>query len=33
MYCTRKVTDDLIWVGADDRRLACFEGVGFSPLV
>lgn len=27
MYCTRKVTDDLTWVGADDRRLAMFEGV------
>lgn len=27
MYCTRKVADDLIWVGADDRRLAMFEGV------
>ena len=27
MHCTRKVTDDLIWIGADDRRLACFEGV------
>ena len=25
MYCTRKVADDLIWVGADDRRLAMFE--------
>ena len=31
MYCTRKVTDDLIWVGADDRRLACFEGVCGVP--
>ena len=31
MYCTRKVTDDLIWVGADDRRLACFEGVYGVP--
>ena len=31
MYCTRKVTDDLLWVGADDRRLACFEGVYGVP--
>ena len=31
MHCTRKVQDDLIWVGADDRRLACFEGVYGVP--
>jgi len=31
MQCTRKVLDDLIWVGADDRRLACFEGVYGVP--
>ena len=31
MYCTRNVTEDLIWVGADDRRLACFEGVYGVP--
>ncbi|MCD8049582.1 MAG: FprA family A-type flavoprotein [Clostridia bacterium] len=31
MYCTRNVTDDLIWVGADDRRLAMFEGVYSVP--
>lgn len=31
MYCTRKVLDDLIWVGVDDRRLACFEGVYDVP--
>ncbi|MCD7846531.1 MAG: FprA family A-type flavoprotein [Oscillospiraceae bacterium] len=31
MYCTRKVTDDLLWVGADDRRLAMFEGVYSVP--
>ena len=31
MYCTRKVKEDLIWVGADDRRLACFEGVYGVP--
>ena len=27
MYCTRNVTKDLVWVGANDRRLALFEGV------
>jgi len=31
MYCTKKITDDLIWVGADDRRLAMFEGVYAVP--
>ena len=31
MYCTRKVTEDLIWVGANDRRLAMFEGVYSVP--
>ncbi len=31
MHCTRKVHDDLIWVGADDRRLVCFEGVYGVP--
>ena len=31
MYCTRSVTGDLIWVGADDRRLAMFEGVYSVP--
>lgn len=31
MHCTRKVLDDLIWVGADDRRVACFEGVYGVP--
>ncbi len=31
MYCTRKALDDLIWVGADDRRLVCFEGVYGVP--
>ena len=31
MHCTRKVLDDLIWVGADDRRLYCFEGVYGVP--
>ncbi|HOP09883.1 MAG TPA: FprA family A-type flavoprotein [Oscillospiraceae bacterium] len=27
MYCTRKIKDDLIYIGSDDRRLAMFEGV------
>ena len=31
MYCTRKVTDDIIWVGADDRRLSLFEGTYSVP--
>lgn len=31
MYCTRTVTDDLIWVGGNDRRLAMFEGVYGVP--
>ena len=31
MHCTRKILDDLIWVGADDRRLVCFEGVYGVP--
>ena len=31
MYCTRKVTEDIVWVGCDDRRLAMFEGVYSVP--
>ena len=31
MYCTKKITDDLTWVGADDRRLSVFEGVYGVP--
>jgi len=31
MYCTKKISDDLTWVGADDRRLAMFEGVYSVP--
>lgn len=27
MYCTQKVTDDIIWVGGSDRRLALFENL------
>ncbi len=31
MYCTKKIKDDIIWVGANDRRLAMFEGVYSVP--
>ena len=31
MFCTKKITDDLVWVGANDRRLAMFEGVYSVP--
>ena len=31
MFCTRKVTDDVVWVGGDDRRLPVFEGVYKCP--
>ena len=31
MYCTKKITDDLVWVGANDRRLSMFEGVYSVP--
>ena len=31
MYCVRKVTDDLYWVGGDDRRLALFENIHPIP--
>lgn len=31
MYCTKQVTEDLIWVGSNDRRLAMFEGVYSVP--
>ena len=27
MHCTRKITDDIHWIGASDRRLALFENV------
>ncbi len=27
MYCTRKITDDLTWIGANDRKLSLFEAV------
>ncbi|MCL1820875.1 MAG: flavin reductase [Oscillospiraceae bacterium] len=31
MHCTKKITDDLTWIGANDRRLAMFEGVYSVP--
>lgn len=31
MYCTRKVNEDITWVGGNDRRLAMFEGVYSIP--
>lgn len=31
MYCYKKITDDLTWVGGNDRRLAMFEGVYSVP--
>ncbi len=27
MHCTRKVTNDIYWVGGNDRRLALFENL------
>ena len=27
MYCTRKLTDAITWVGGSDRRLALFENL------
>ena len=31
MNCTRKINNDIIWVGADNRRLALFEAVYSVP--
>lgn len=31
MYCVKKITEDLTWVGSNDRRLALFEGVYSVP--
>lgn len=31
MHCIRKLTNDLFWVGANDRRLAMFEGIYSVP--
>lgn len=27
MYCTKKITDDMFWVGGNDRRISLFENV------
>lgn len=31
MFCYKKITEDLTWVGGNDRRLAMFEGVYSVP--
>ena len=31
MHCIKQITDDLLWVGGNDRRLALFEGVYSVP--
>ncbi|MCL2628508.1 MAG: flavin reductase [Oscillospiraceae bacterium] len=31
MHCIKKITEDLTWIGVDDRRLAMFEGVYSVP--
>ena len=31
MHCVRKVTEDLYWVGANDKRLALFENIQPIP--
>ena len=27
MYCTRKLTEQVVWVGGSDRRLSLFENL------
>ena len=27
MHCTKKITSDMYWIGASDRRLSLFENV------
>ncbi|MCL1991996.1 MAG: flavin reductase [Spirochaetes bacterium] len=31
MHCIKKITENLLWVGANDRRLSLFEGVYSVP--
>ena len=31
MYNIKKITENLFWVGANDRRIALFEGVYHAP--
>ena len=32
MYCTKKVTEHITWIGGNDRRLALFESVYPIPM-
>lgn len=32
MHCTRRIDDDIIWVGADNRRLLSFEALYSVPM-
>lgn len=32
MHCTRRIDDDIIWVGADNRRLLLFEALYSVPM-
>lgn len=32
MYCTRKITDAVTWVGGCDRRLSLFENLSRFPV-
>lgn len=32
MYCIKKITGDLTWIGGNDRRLAMFEGTYSVPM-
>ena len=39
MHCVRKVSDDIYWIGANDKRLQLFEnihpltdGVSYTPM-
>lgn len=31
MFCVRKVTEDLYWIGGNDKRLALFENIHPIP--
>ena len=31
MYCVRNLTEDIYWVGANDRRLSLFENIHPIP--
>ena len=32
MHNTKQITEDIYWVGANDRRISLFEGVYDVPL-